>query len=133
MEGEDLYLEFANGFWIVADTVNNPNHTTLRTDTSQLKIRNYALSDLYLFKEIRLFRRLISTQRVSLNFKTLMNNINSGKWELEFLYDYHAPHGVLFFCWIWSKNKPCHKECQLILDCDGMECSWNKLCEDKPW
>lgn len=133
MERRDLYVEFANGFWIVANTINNPSSTTLRTDKSQLKLRNYDISHIYLFKQIRLFRRLISTQRVSLNVKTLMDNINRGKWELEFLYEYHAYHGVLFCCCLWTKDIPYSIECQLILDCDDMQCYWNQLCEDKPW
>lgn len=133
IDGHDLYFKFDDGFWIIADTENNTNRETLKTDKSQLKIRNYDISDLYVFKEIRLFRRLISTHRVRLSLEKLAANINKGKWELEFIYEYHSFHSVLFSCWIWSKSKPYHRECQLIIGCDAMECFWNNLCEDKPW
>lgn len=131
-DSHNLYFEFNDGFWITSNTKNNQYDNTLRTDKSQLKICNYEVSDIYIFKEIRLFRHLISTHRVPLNLDKLMENINSGKWKLEFLYEYHFYHRVLFMCWIWSKSKPYHRECQLIIDCDGMECFWNKLREDCP-
>ena len=129
----DLYFKFDDGFWILKSNGNNPYAKTLRTDASQLKLCNFDVSNIYVFHEFHLFRRLISIKRVSLNLEALMDNINSGKWELEFLYEYHTYHGVLYQCCIWSKRKPYHMEAQLIIDCESIEYFWNNLCEDKPW
>lgn len=133
IDNHDLWFEFADGFWICGDTKNNRHDKTLRTDRARLRISGYDISDVYIFKDIRLFRRLVSTQRISIDLNTLLKNINSGKWALEFIYEYHTFQGVMFLCYIWFKSKPYCRECQLFIENKGMECFWNNLREDCPW
>lgn len=129
----NLFFEFDNGIWAIANTAFNPNNRTFRTDKAQLKLCNFNIDSIYIFKEIRLFRRIISTHRIPLSFEKLTENINSGKWELEFIYEYTKYHETLFSCCICSAHKPYSIECQMILDYDDMECFWNNLREDNPW
>lgn len=129
----NLHFEYNDGFWVLTTNENNPHNETFKTDLSQLKVCNFEIENIYIFNKFRLFRRLISTKRIDITIETLIDNINNGKWELEFLYEYHTYQGMLFNCWIWMNQKPCHKECQIALQCDDMEYFWNNICIDKPW
>ena len=133
VEGGDLYFEFDDGFWVVANTEHNLHGNTLRTDKSLLKIENFEISKIYIFKEIRVFRRLVSTRRVWMSVDALVKKINTGKWELEFISEYHSGHEVLFGCWILFESRFYHRECQLFIRYDAMGCFWNRLREDCPW
>lgn len=133
IEDNNLYFEYDDGFWIIGTNENNLYNNTFGTDISQLKICNFEVVDIYVFSEFRLFHHLINTRRVSIKLETLIRNINSGKWKLEFLYTYQAYRGVLFHCCIQMKHRPYHKECQIVIDCDDMEFFWNNICKDKPW
>ena len=120
-------------FWISSDDERNPLKNTVRTDKSEVQIVHFDVSDIYIFKEHRIFRRLVSTNRVSLSVEQLMANINCGKWELEFINEYHSDRDVLYQCWIWMNHASFHIECQITLDCDKIVYHWNNLCENKPW
>ncbi|MBQ8687827.1 MAG: hypothetical protein IJ512_04680 [Ruminococcus sp.] len=133
IENGALVLEFENGFWMTADSRFNPYGVTCRTDTSQLRICKFDIQDIYLFDEIRLLRRHIGTLRKSIPIEKLLENINCGKWQLEFLYEYHAWRRVLFECMIWFDKRPYSKACQLSVCCDEMRYFWNRICEDKTW
>ena len=127
------FFIFDDGFWISSDDERNPLKNTVRTDKSEVQIVHFDVSDIYIFKEHRIFRRLVSTNRVSLSVEQLMANINCGKWELEFINEYHSDRDVLYQCWIWMNHSPFHIECQITLDCDKIVYHWNNLCENKPW
>ena len=71
----DLLFIFDDGFWISSDDERNPLKNTVRTDKSEVQIVHFDVSDIYIFKEHRIFRRLVSTNRVSLSVEQLMANI----------------------------------------------------------
>ncbi len=129
----DLLFTFDDGFWVSFEDERNPFNNTVRTDKSEVQIVHFDVPDIYIFKELRIFRRLVSTKRICLSVEQLMANINCGKWELEFIYEYHSDRGVLYQCWIWMNHAPFHIECQIALDCDKTVYHWNNLCENKPW
>lgn len=133
IDSDDLIMEFNDGFWVVGNTQHNTNNETYRSDSSQLKLINYDVANIYVYNKTRLFTRLINTRRISLELEILIANVNSGKWELEFLSEYRTYRGVFFTCLILSKKRPYMRECQLFLDHDEMKCYWNNLCLDKPW
>lgn len=128
-----LLFHFDDGFWVSPTDKRNPFGNIVRTDKSEIQLVRFEVSDIHIFKEVRVFHRMVSTKRVSFSLEKLMANINSGKWELEFVYEYHAHKGVLYQCWIWMKQPPYHMECQIVIDCEEIEYHWNNLCEDRTW
>lgn len=133
IEGDDLVLEFEDGFWIDATNIQNPFCKLLQTDTSQLRFCRYDALEIYSFHEFRIVQRPVSTIRKSISPEVFIQNINSGKWQLEFISEYHEGSSLLFHCWLWFEKRPYHRECQVMIDCDHREYGWNSICEDKPW
>lgn len=63
----------------------------------------------------------------------LIECINSGKYTLEFLYQYKGYNSMIIECCLWSDKKPYDRECQLKLPLSQVRYCWNDLCEDKEW
>lgn len=133
VESDSLFLEYEDGFWCLPTNKNNSSDNAFRTDLSQIEISKFEIQNIYLFNEKRLFGRLISTKRIDISLEMLTQKINSGQWQLEFLYEYHGFNEVLYHCWIWMNKKPYHKECQITIMYNDIKYLWNNICEDKPW
>ena len=56
-------------------------------------------------------------------FADMMNN----GAELEFINLYKGDSAYLFDCWIWFKNEPYHKECEIIISAYELTYYWNEL------
>ena len=132
MDGKDLVLDFADGFWLVHGSRYNPHENTLRTDAAQVRFVDFEIENFYVFKVVRLFRKPIFTKRIEMDLQTLIDNVNSGAWELEFLDEYTRFRGLLFNCWIWHK-KGHTQECQISMDCTETQYYWNSIREDRIW
>lgn len=133
IQEDHLFFEFDDGFWISPIAESNPFGYTAKTDKSEIQLIQFNVSNIYIFKEFRLLRRPVIIKRDSLDLEKLMANINCGKWELEFINEYHARKDVLYQCCIWTKQRPYHMDCQIELDCDAIEYHWNDLRKDRPW
>lgn len=132
IDGQDLLIDFPDGIWLMGKTKLNPNEETMRTDAARLRFENFELDSLFLYKEFRLFRKTLFTRRVDVDLDTLMRKINSGEWELEFLYTYRCYRWRLYNSCIWRK-KGCVLESQLTIECDDVIVCWNKICTDRVW
>lgn len=132
IDKSNLLLEFTDGFWITRQNKLSRYEGTFCTDKAQVCITQFDICHIYIFHELRIFRRLIHTKRTSVSLEKIISNINYGHWKLEFITEYHAFNEVLYYCWIWD-NKRHHKECQICLNYEEIQYFWNNICEDKPW
>lgn len=132
-DGADLIFTFPDGIWIAENHAQNPYGETLRTDAAQVCMKQYEVDSLYIFNELRFFRRLLCTQRAEISLATWMANINRGFWQLVFIDTYCASNRGLFQCWVCFDQSPFHKECQFAVAFERMQYFWNQIRRDRPW
>jgi len=130
---KDLMFEFSDGFWIVETNKQNPYGQTLRTDKSQIYFTEFDIDNIYIFKKFSILRRIIRTSRIEVSLEKLISNINSGKWQLEIIDEFHKGSNVLFNTSLYLENRSKHMECQIIIEYKKMNYFWNNICEDRPW
>ena len=123
---------FEDGIWIVPGHLDNTIDKTVRTDEAEVKffLESADESDIrmYIFEE-----EGKKTIRKEWEIADLLEHVNSGKGTLEFLYQYKGYGTWIMECWLWSKKKPYHRECELKISLAGAEYCWNDLCEDREW
>ena len=127
-----LTFGFEDGIWVVSGHPDNLVDKTVRTDEAEVKFflegRDESGLSIYVFKEVG--SKVI---RKTWELSNLLDHVNRGKGTLEFLYQYKGYGTLIIECWLWSKKKPYHKECQMKLFLTGAEYCWNDLSEDRAW
>lgn len=132
-ENGKLGFEFNDGFWISPDHPESNLPDLVRTDFSKVE---YVLEDganydvtIYVFKK-KLFKK---TFRIEWTIQQLLTNINSGKYKLEFLYQYVNYNSRIVECELKLNKKPYRQECILKISAHTVSYYWNNLREDRPW
>ena len=132
-ENGKLGFEFNDGFWISPDHPGSNLSNLVRTDFSKVE---YTLEDgadydvtIYVFKK----NIFIKTIRIEWTIQELLNNINSGKYKLEFLYQYVDYSSRIIECELKLDKKPYRMECVIKISAPEVSYYWNNLCEDRPW
>ena len=137
IDGNDLVINFPDGFWITPVSEYNEHDRTLKTGPSQLCIHgidaDYVMEPIDLFKTTYLFRRPVLCRRISIAPAKFLSRINDGKHELEFLYEFHRPGNGLYQCWLWKKNRGLEAECQFETMAESIEYRWNEILLDREW
>ena len=73
------------------------------------------------------------TIRIEWTIQELLNNINSGKCKLEFLYQYVDYSSRIVECELKLDKKPYRMECVIKISAPEVSYYWNNLREDRPW
>lgn len=127
-----LTFGFEDGIWVCQGHPDNMVDKTVRTDEAEARffLESEDESDItiYIFK-----REGKKTIRKEWGLSKLLEHVNSGKGTLEFLYQYKGYCSMIIECWLWSKKKPYHRECELKISLTGVEYCWNDLREDREW
>ena len=128
-----LGFEFNDGFWISPDHPESNLSNIVRTDFSKVE---FVLTDgkeydvtIYVFKK-SLFKKTI---RVEWTIQELINNINSGKCKLEFIYQFLDHNSRIIECELKLDRKPYHQECILRISAPEVSYYWNNLRVDASW
>ena len=134
-QNNDIIFEFDDGFWITDTHKENPYGQILRTGKSQMLFSNvdYDFSGIYIFKELKVFKKLMFTNRVSLAMKDFIAKINSGKWSFEIKDELYAWHQAVFVGDVRFNHRPYRREFQIDLNVKEMIYSWNEIREDRVW
>ncbi len=128
-----LSFFFSDGFWINSRNACNETNQTVKTDESE--VRFYLESGdkwdvtVYVFTD-KGTRKAI---RKEWKAKKLIRSINSGKCQLEFLYQYRGYNTRIIECCLWFDKKPYFKKCLLKISTNKVIYCWNDLCEDRIW
>ncbi len=127
-----LTFGFEDGIWVAQGHTDNTVDKTVRTSEAEVRfiLESEDESDItiYIFK-----KEGKKTIRKEWELSRLLEHVNSGKGTLEFLYQYKGYCSMIIECWLWSKKKPYHRECELKISLTGVEYCWNDLCEDREW
>lgn len=128
-----LGFTFSDGFWISSEHPDSNLPAVVRTDFSKAE---YILEDgedydvtVYLFRK-SFFNK---TLRIEWTLRELVDKINSGKYRLEFLYQYTDSNSRIVECVLRSDKKPYHIECIMKVSATEVRYYWNRLRGDRPW
>lgn len=137
VDGDDLIINFPDGFWITPVSEHINHHTPLKTGPSQLRFYGFysdgVIDNVDLFKTTRLFRKPVLCRRIRMESKDFLRLVNNGSHELEFLYEFHRPGKGLYQCWLWKKNHGMVAECQFEITAKNIEYRWNEILPDREW
>lgn len=128
-----LGFECKDGFWIAPDHPENGLSACVKTDASRVEYVLHRGEDcdvtVYVFKD----NFLRQTVRHEWSVRKLTDEINSGKYKLEFLYQYTDGNARIVQCELHCERKPYFRECLLYLYAPQVRYFWNELREDRPW
>ena len=137
MDGDDLVINFPDGFWITPVSKHINHDSPLKTGPSQLRMYGFAVGGVIdtvdLFKTTYLFRKPILCRRIRMVPEDFLKLVNDGKHELEFLWEFHRPGNGLYQCWLYRKNHGIGAECQFEITAKYIEYRWNEILPDREW
>jgi len=122
-----LSLDFEDGFVLTSDNTDNPFNRTAYTDASRLVFSGIEEADVYIFREVRLFRKTICTLRKRISLERLAEMIASKKYQFEFIHETFGYRSAIYNCWLWFDRRPYHIECQLDIMYDRLDYLWNTV------
>lgn len=142
LAGKELRLFIPDGFRLMPEDPLNPFDEPHMTGSSQVvytllgdpedAVTLELFHDIYLHP-IRLFHGAQLCTTVSrLGLKKLMERINSGTWQLEFVSKYtDSDVGYLYGCCIHTNRKIF--DCYFKIDCRQTRFCWNAVEEEPAW
>ena len=137
VDGNDLIINFPDGFWITPVSKHIDHDTPLKTGPSQLclygLVAGGVIDTVDLFKTTYLFRKPILCRRITLESSEYLKIVNDGKHELEFLWEFHNDIKGLYQCWLWNKNRGYVGDCQFEVTVRSIEYRWNEIRPDHEW
>lgn len=137
LQGDDLIIQFPDGFWITPVSPHIDHHRPLKTGTSQVVIHGFPGDDVLhtvdLLKTTRLFRKPLLCRRIRMEPEDFLKLVTDGKHQLEFLWEFQRPGNGLYQCWLWRKNHGMEAECQFQVTAKSIEYRWNEILPDREW
>lgn len=127
-----LTLNFPDGFWVVDSHEDSNLDVTVRTDSAQVDFEIEPDEFMEIYLDVFIKRKYRKTIVEYWDLEKLMKAVNSGKYQLEFTYQYRTHFEQMWQCML--RYKGCwYAECQLHIPYSTATYRWNKLREDKVW
>lgn len=122
---------FPDGFWITPHHRENHLGKTVRTDASAVDFSVADIDDIL----VRVFTRHIfrKTTVEIWEMKNIMNDVNNGKYIIEFICQYRSHFEQMWHCAIRSAKKPYYRECQIFIPDTAAVFRWNALRPGREW
>ena len=137
IDGDNLIVNFPDGFWITPVSQHIDHDTPLKTGPSQLCFYGLGTDGIMdaidLFKTTYLFHKPIFCRRIRIEPEAFLKLVSDGKHELEFLCEYHRHEKGLYQCWLWKKEHGLEAECQFEITAKSIEYRWNEILLDREW
>ena len=137
INGNSLIIDFPDGFWITPASTHIDHNRPVKTGPAQLCICGiYAdapFNAIDVFKTIRIFGKPFLCRRLQPEFTDFLKMFQHGKYELEFITEYHCSTTSFYQCWIWKKNVGVDSECQFEITAKNIEYRWNDILYDHEW
>lgn len=128
-----LSFEFSNGYWVLPDHPQNHSEKIVRTGRAKIEFQiiDEEINGVtcYIFKVSRGGKVI----REEWEMCNLINAVNNGTFQIEFIDEYEGYQSRLYKCWIWFGVKPYHYECEIILHNENIAYFWNELQYDHIW
>ena len=137
MEDSNLIFDFPDGFWITPASSYIDRDRRIKTGPAQLCIHGFfeeaPFDAIDIYKTVRIFGKPVLCRRLQPDDPIFLKMLQTGKYELEFITEYHAAISSLYQCWIWKKNSGVYAECQFELAAKSIEYRWNEIRYDREW
>ena len=137
MEGSNLIFDFPDGFWITPASSYIDRDCPIKTGPAQLCIHGISeeapFDAIDIYRTVRILGKSVLCRRLQPDDSTFLKMFQTGKYELEFITEYHAAISSLYQCWIWKKNSGVYAECQFELTAKSVEYRWNEIRYDREW
>ena len=137
MDGSNLIFDFPDGFWITPASSYIDRDCPIKTGSAQLCIHGIfeeaPFDAIDIYKMVRILGKPVLCRRLQPDDSTFLKMFQTGKYELEFITEYHAAISSLYQCWIWKKNSGVYAECQFELTAKSIEYRWNEIRYDREW
>ena len=128
-ENNVLTLHFSDGFWITANHEDSGLDNTVRTDFSQVDFAVTPEKHSYIYLDVFIKRKYRKTIVECWDLEKLMKVVNSGKYQLEFIYQYTTFFEQMWLCNLHHKGNYGH-DCQFHIPYSVATYRWNKLRKD---
>lgn len=130
-DANGLTLVFPDGIWLLADNHLNTVGKIVRTGKAEVLLRNSEFDAFMKMKPVRFFGKMLFSVCREVGFETLRENINSGKWTVEFIDDFENADSHLFRVMIYSGKK--HYDCLFEVSYEEIESRFDKIRQDRVW
>ncbi len=130
-DANGLTLVFPDGVWLLADNRLNTVGKIVRTGRAEVLLRHSEFEALTVFKPVRFFRRTLFSACREVSFETLRENVNGGKWTVEFIDDFNNADSHLFRVMLWSKKKQC--DCLFVVSYERFEARFDEIQQNRVW
>ena len=135
--GNNLIVEFPDGFWITPASSHSDHDKPVKTGPAQLCICGVYAEEPFdaidIYKTIRLFGKKLLCYKHQPQYTDFLKMFQCGKYELEFITEYHSSASSLYQCWIYKKNSGIDSECQLEITAECIEYRWNEILYKREW
>jgi hypothetical protein len=137
MEGSDLIFDFPDGFWITPLSSHSDHDCPIKTGPAQLCIHGIfeeaPFDTIDIYKTIHILGKPVFCRRLQPEYPTFLKMFQTGKYDLEFITEYHTDITSLYQCWIWKKDSGVYAECQFELTAKSIEYRWNEIRYEREW
>lgn len=132
IDEHDLIICFPDGFKLCPGNKHNKYNYPVMTGQAQLCFHglydDMEFDRIYLYKTVRLFRKIVFCLRIKIETKDFLKFFEKGKYELEFLTEWHAPMSFLYKCLICKKgSERTTTECEIEITARNIEYRWNEI------
>lgn len=133
--GSEVVFDFPDGFWILPGSKYIQHDRPLKTGPAQLRVHLAVAEEPFdtidVYKTTRVFGKPIVCRRLRPEYADFLKMFKTGKYELEFLTEYHSSISSLYQCWIWKKRNRMVAECQFDMIIKSIEYCWNEIRYDR--
>lgn len=131
-ENNVLSFNLPDGFWITPEHEASELLKTVRTDGAQVDFEVVPDEHFPVYMDVFKKRRHRKTVVEYWDSERLIKAINSGRYQLEFIYQYRTHFEQMWICNL--RHKGCYgDECQLHIPYATATYRWNNLREDCVW
>lgn len=123
---------FPEGIWITKEHADNDTGNTVRSDAAKVRFELFYPDDdaeVYVYKPKGPDKAI----RKEWKLKKLIQRVNDGEYQLEFLYQYSNGIGRFIECELKTKEKPYHWECNIKMLVKEATYLWNDIRPDATW
>lgn len=130
-DGNDLVMDFSDGFWITPVSKHNNNSTPAKTGGAQVRFHlmfpNEPFNSVDEFRTLHFLGKPLLSLRLKPDSSKVFSMFKDGKYELEFISEYHAPLSALYQCILWKKGSRYVEEFQFEIYAKDIEYCWNDI------
>ena len=126
-----LRLLFPDGVWLLKDNSLNTVGKIVRTGKAEVTLKDFEFDSFTVCKPVRLIRKTLLTVCREVSFEKLRENINGGKWSVEFIDDFKSGGSHLFRVMLWQKNK--WYNCLFEMRYEGISTRFDGVQQDRVW